>query len=231
MKKIDDPFTAFYPYIDLHGLTKIEAIVKTNEFINDNIKLRNFNIIIIHGKGSGILKEGIHEFLKKDKRVIEFKTDNFNDGITIVKIEGEKMENKKGFTLVELLSVIALLGVLLLLVLPNVTKSFQSAKKSLFKDEVINIYNSAFNTYILNTSEGDFTKRFCVGNDTTTKELNVDEKENFYYDVLLNNKGEVIYLKVSNENYGFFLNDENGIKKKNIKTSNITENFIINCNE
>lgn len=45
-----------YPVIDLHGLDKVSALISINEFINDNIKLRNYNILIIHGKGSGILK-------------------------------------------------------------------------------------------------------------------------------------------------------------------------------
>lgn len=92
MRKIDDPFTAFYPKIDLHGLDKITAVIKTKEFIEDSLKLKNYDIIIIHGKGSGTLKTSIHEYLSLDKRVISYKTDNFNDGMTIVKLEGEKYE-------------------------------------------------------------------------------------------------------------------------------------------
>lgn len=92
MKKIDDPFLAFMPTIDLHGLDKISAVIKTKEFIEDSLKLRNYDIIIIHGKGSGTLKSSVHEYLNKDRRVIDFKTNNFNDGMTIVKLEGEKYE-------------------------------------------------------------------------------------------------------------------------------------------
>lgn len=92
MKKIDNPFIALYPKLDLHGLDKISAVIKTKEFITDSLKLKNYDIIIIHGKGSGILKESVHEYLKSEKRVIEYKTDNWNDGITIVKLEGEKYE-------------------------------------------------------------------------------------------------------------------------------------------
>ena len=40
------------------------------------------------------------------------------------------MKNKKGFTLVELITVIALLGVIMLLVVPNVVESFSNAKKN-----------------------------------------------------------------------------------------------------
>lgn len=75
-----------YNVIDLHGLDKETAIYKVKEFITDNIKLRKYDLIIIHGKGTGILKRSVHEYLKKDKRVLEYKIDNFNDGETIVKL-------------------------------------------------------------------------------------------------------------------------------------------------
>ena len=77
------------PRLDLHGEITSMVEVLVNEFINDNIKLRNYNIIIIHGKGSGILKSATHEYLSKDKRVDSYKLDNFNDGMTIVKIKEE----------------------------------------------------------------------------------------------------------------------------------------------
>lgn len=92
MRKTDNPFISIFPSVDLHGLTGLEAMIKTKEFINDSLKLRNYDIIIIHGKGSGVVKNSVHEYLKSDKRVIEYKIDNFNDGITVVKLEGEKYE-------------------------------------------------------------------------------------------------------------------------------------------
>lgn len=90
MRKIDDPFLVTFPSIDLHGLTGVEARIKTAEFITDSLKLGNYDIIIIHGKGSGVVKSSVHEYLKLDKRVKDYKTDNFNDGVTVVKLEGEK---------------------------------------------------------------------------------------------------------------------------------------------
>lgn len=92
MRKIDDPFISIYPSLDLHGFDRISAIIKVKEFISDSLKLKKYDIIIIHGKGSGVLKTSIHEYLKTDKRVIEYKTDNQNDGITIVKLEGVSNE-------------------------------------------------------------------------------------------------------------------------------------------
>lgn len=92
MRKIDDPFISMFPSVDLHGLTGMEARIKTNEFINDSLKLGNYDIIIIHGKGTGVVRTSVHEYLKSDRRVIDYKLDNFNDGVTVVKLEGEKYE-------------------------------------------------------------------------------------------------------------------------------------------
>lgn len=40
-----------FPTIDLHGYDRDSARVATNDFINDNIKMKNDIIVIIHGRG------------------------------------------------------------------------------------------------------------------------------------------------------------------------------------
>lgn len=75
------------PKLDLHGLDRDTARVLINDFINDNIKMKKEIINIVHGHGSGILRETTHETLRKNKSVIEFKTFYNNDGCTIVKIK------------------------------------------------------------------------------------------------------------------------------------------------
>ncbi|HIS91030.1 MAG TPA: Smr/MutS family protein [Candidatus Faecisoma merdavium] len=74
------------PSLDLHGFDRETARVAINDFINDNIKLKNKFIVIIHGIGSGILKDATHLTLKKNKNVLEFKICMFNIGCTIVNI-------------------------------------------------------------------------------------------------------------------------------------------------
>ena len=78
-----------YPSIDLHGEDRINALIKVDEFINDSIKLRQKNIMIIHGKGEFILKNAIHEYLKRDKRVESYNLD-INVGQTIVSLKFDK---------------------------------------------------------------------------------------------------------------------------------------------
>ena len=75
------------PTIDLHGEDKITAIIKTKEFINDSLKLKNDLIVIIHGIGKGILKNEIHKYLKTNRNVINYKLDIFNKGVTIVELK------------------------------------------------------------------------------------------------------------------------------------------------
>ncbi len=74
------------PTLDLHGEYKESAIILTNEFINDNITLKNEYICIIHGIGMDIIRKEVHKYLEKDKRVNSYKRDFFNPGCTIVKL-------------------------------------------------------------------------------------------------------------------------------------------------
>lgn len=72
------------PTIDLHGFDREYAEYKINEFIEDNYKMKNEKIVIVHGIGLGILKNITQKTLKKNKLVENHKIDNFNDGSTIV---------------------------------------------------------------------------------------------------------------------------------------------------
>lgn len=83
---MDDIFLSRYPKIDLHGYDRDSARMMVNDFIRDNYEMGIDTIIIIHGKGLGILRKEVHEALWVNKLVLEYKSDNFNDGCTIVRI-------------------------------------------------------------------------------------------------------------------------------------------------
>lgn len=87
MKKINDPFIANFPSIDIHGYDRFYALLKVKEFLYDCYKSHLFGLLIIHGKGKFILKKTIHEYLKKEKLVIEYKIHNLNEGMTVVKLK------------------------------------------------------------------------------------------------------------------------------------------------
>lgn len=78
---------SYYPSIDLHGEYAVTCYTIVHDFISDQIKLKNKYVLIIHGKGSGKLKEEVHKILKSDKRVIRFQLDGSNLGQTIVELK------------------------------------------------------------------------------------------------------------------------------------------------
>ncbi len=86
-KIIRDPFTFHFPRKDIHGETSSTCIAVIDSFIKDNIKLKNKNIIIIHGKGSGVLKKATHNYLKRHKNVSKYYINGLNDGETIVELK------------------------------------------------------------------------------------------------------------------------------------------------
>ena len=77
------------PTLDLHGETRVIAKVLINEFIEDNYKMKNNKVLIIHGLGTKTLLKETQNTLKNNKYVLEYKIDNFNTGQTVVTIKGD----------------------------------------------------------------------------------------------------------------------------------------------
>ena len=78
--------TSKTPVLDLHGEISAMVEVLLNQFISDNIKMRNSVILVVHGKSSNILRNEVHRVLKLNKKVKQFKIDNWNLGQTIVEL-------------------------------------------------------------------------------------------------------------------------------------------------
>ena len=79
--------------LDLHGEDKIGARIKIKSFLNDNYKIGNREIAIIHGIGKGILKREVLDTLRHDSRVEEYNIDMFNEGCTLVKLKNKLTKN------------------------------------------------------------------------------------------------------------------------------------------
>ena len=105
------------------------------------------------------------------------------------------MKNK-GFTLVELLAVIAILAILVIIALPNVLKMFNQAKKDTFLTEAKTIYKEISKKYISETMRGN--KISIISNNNNKLDL---ESNNLKYKVKLNNDGSIKKFEVSNGNY------------------------------
>ena len=72
------------PKLDLHGEVVAMVEVLVNEFINNNVLLKNEYIIIIHCKSTNILTKEVHRVLKDNKYVEDFTLNNWNVGETLV---------------------------------------------------------------------------------------------------------------------------------------------------
>ena len=78
------------PRLDLHGCDREYAIFLTNNFLNDYYKIGASRVVIIHGKGTGIIRKCVFDLLKTSKIVDSFSLNMFNDGETIVDLKEKK---------------------------------------------------------------------------------------------------------------------------------------------
>ena len=76
--------------MDLNIININEIEEQYQELILANQKLKNEIFVIVHGVGTGILRELTKNVLSKNRHVLEFKTYYYNNGCTIVRISLEK---------------------------------------------------------------------------------------------------------------------------------------------
>jgi len=77
------------PELDLRGLLSEEALAKLDKYLDDANIAGLIEINIIHGKGTGALRQAVHQYLKIHPNVEEFRLAGFDgggDGATIVRL-------------------------------------------------------------------------------------------------------------------------------------------------
>ena len=90
--------------------------------------------------------------------------------------------NKKGFTLVELLAVIAILALLVIIALPNVLSMFNNAKKDLFLTEAKNVFKESTKKYISDNMHNSNEENIYCKSETDSKNpLDMDIGNTYYY--------------------------------------------------
>lgn len=76
--------------IDVRGFNTEDAIYEIDKFLDDSFIANLNEVTIIHGKGTGILRNNISDFLKRHKLVKSFSFGKINeggDGATVVKLK------------------------------------------------------------------------------------------------------------------------------------------------
>ena len=75
------------PEINLLGNTVDEAIARLEKYLDDAMIAGLTSVRVVHGKGTGALRKGIHEYLRRQKFIKSYKLAEFGEGdagVTIV---------------------------------------------------------------------------------------------------------------------------------------------------
>lgn len=82
--------THISPEINLLGKTVDEAIAELDKYLDDAYLAHLSPVRIVHGKGTGALRQGVHNYLKRQKHVKSFRLGAFGEGdagVTIVEFK------------------------------------------------------------------------------------------------------------------------------------------------
>ena len=140
--------------------------------------------------------------------------------------------NKKGFTLVELLAVIAILALLVLVAVPNVLGMFNKAKKDTFLTEAKNIFKESASKYISdnmhNSNEGNI---YCKSETDSKNPLDMDIGNTYYY-IEKDSTGKTIkFVAWNSSGYVTKIVGDN-VMLNDVTNDNMTESSVknITCN-
>ncbi|MFV0363235.1 MAG: endonuclease MutS2 [Suipraeoptans sp.] len=78
------------PEINLLGKTVDEAIALLDKYLDDAYLSHLTSVRVVHGKGTGALRNGIHSFLKRQKNIKSYRLGEFGEGdagVTIVEFK------------------------------------------------------------------------------------------------------------------------------------------------
>lgn len=113
---------------------------------------------------------------------------------------------KKGFTLVELLAVIAILAILVIIALPNVLSMYNEAKVNAFVTEAREHFRSAEQNYLLHAGAGVVYSNKAT--DATVLEMSGNKKISYY--IVFNASGKCTNFVATNGSYKIEANPSSG---------------------
>ena len=78
------------PQIDLRGMEAMEAVLAAERYLDSAVMGKLSTVTIIHGKGTGVLRNAIHQMLKRNKCVKAYRLGRYGEGetgVTIVELK------------------------------------------------------------------------------------------------------------------------------------------------
>ena len=113
------------------------------------------------------------------------------------------MKTKKGFTLVELLAVVAILAVIVIIALPNVMGMFNKSKENTFTTELKNIYRTAESQWISESMFNTEEKVYSRCKSGCNNLLKLSGREELEYYIKLDKTGKVVEFYATDGTYQF----------------------------
>lgn len=78
------------PELDLRGMDSEQAVEETNLYLHDAVQSDWDEVRIVHGKGTGVLRRTVNDFLSRDKRVLNKRPGKWGEGdsgVTVVTLK------------------------------------------------------------------------------------------------------------------------------------------------
>ena len=76
--------------VDVRGLNSEDALIETDKFLDDAFLAGLGEVMIIHGKGTGVLRATIHDHLRYHPHVQSYRLGKYGEGetgVTVVKLK------------------------------------------------------------------------------------------------------------------------------------------------